>query len=136
MVSDFADMGVQGTTNPNGRPSGEYHSVDAVINKPIIVTGFEPAVDTENGVRTLVRFVWNEGEAETAFFTSSKRLASVLSNPKIQFPFATIIKVVIVRSGMASFEFRSAKEAVSQEDVQNFSLYQLQKRGYMKQRNK
>ena len=134
-VSDFADMGLQGAANTSDLPSGEYHSIDAVINKPIIVTGCKLNMDTENGVRTLVRFVWNEGEAETAFFTSSKRLVRVLADPKIQFPFATIIKVIIVR-GMASFEFRSAREAVSQEDMQNLCMYQLQRRGYMKSRNK
>lgn len=135
-VNDFADMGLQGAYDTNNRPSGEYHSIDDVINKVIIVTGCDNDTDTENGKRTLVRFKWNEGEAETAFFTGSKRLVSVLSNPKIQFPFATIIKVIIVRGGMASFEFRSAREAVSQEDIQNFAMYQLQKRGYMKSRNK
>lgn len=134
-VSDFADMGLQGAQSTSNRPSGEYSSIDAVINQPIIVTGFEQDVDTENGKRTLVRFAWHEGEADTAFFTSSKRLLNVLTNPKITFPFATIIKVVIMRD-MASFEFRSAREAVSQIDIQNFSLYQLQKRGYMKSRNK
>lgn len=134
-VNDFANLGMQGAYDTSSRPSGEYHSIDNVINKPIIVTGCELDIDTENGKRTLVRFAWNEGEAETAFFTSSKRLVRVLSNPQIQFPFATIIKVIIVR-GMASFEFRSAREAVSQEDVQNLCMYQLQKRGYMKSRNK
>ena len=134
-VSDFADMGLQGAQSTSNRPSGEYSSIDAVINQPIIVTGFEQDVDTENGKRTLVRFAWHEGEADTDFFTSSKRLLKVLTNPKITFPFATIIKVVIMRD-MASFEFRSAREAVSQIDIQNFSLYQLQKRGYMKSRNK
>lgn len=132
-VSDFADMCLQGTPTASSRPSGDYHSIDAVINKPIIVTGFEQ-LDTENGKRTLVKFKWSEEEAETAFFTSSKRLAGVLTDPNIQFPFAAIIKVVMVRS-MASFEFRSAREAVSQADIQNFSMYQLQKRGYMKSRN-
>ncbi|MCM1223965.1 MAG: hypothetical protein NC548_56890 [Lachnospiraceae bacterium] len=135
MVNDFADLSLQGVPQNNGRPSGDYPSVDAVINKVIIVTGFS-LVDTENGQRVLVNFMWHEGEAETAFFTSSKRLLSVLRDPKIQFPFATIIKVIIVRAGMASFEFRSAKEAVSEQDVQNFTLYQLQKRSYLKNRNK
>lgn len=128
-------MGLQGAHESNGMPSGDYHSIDDVLNKPIIVTGFG-TVSTENGERTLVRFVWQEGESETAFFTSSKRLLGVLTNPKIVFPFATIIKVVLVRGGMAAFEFRSAKEAVSQEDLQNVCMYQLQKRGYMKSRNK
>lgn len=134
-VNDFADMSLQGTLSTSDMPSGEYSSIDMVINKPIIVTGCKLDMDTENGKRTLVRFAWNEGEAETAFFTSSKRLVRVLADPNIQFPFATIIKVVLAR-GMASFEFRSAREAISQEDIQNFSLYQLQKRGYMKSRNK
>lgn len=133
MVSDFADMGLQGAADSNSMPSGDYHSIDAVINKPIIVTGFIPDKETANGKRTLVRFTWQEGEAETAFFTSSKRLLKVLTNPQIQFPFATIIKVTIMR-GMASFDFRSAREAVNQEDTQNACLYQLQKRGYMKNR--
>ncbi|MCM1516019.1 MAG: hypothetical protein NC080_06340 [Paraprevotella sp.] len=136
MVCDFADMGLQGTQSPNGMPSGDYPSIDAVINKVIIVTGVVLDKDTDNGKRTLVRFVWHEGEAETAFYTGSKRLTNVLANPKIQFPFATIIKVVSVRAGMTSFEFRSAKEAVTEQDIQNFSFYQLQKRGYMKARNK
>ena len=134
-VSDFADMCLQGTPSTSDMLSGEYHSIDDVINKVIIVTGVKADMDTANGSRTLVRFTWREGEAETAFFTSSKRLCKVLTDPNIQFPFATIIKVVIVRD-MASFEFRSAREAVSQEDMQNLCMYQMQKRGYMKSRNK
>ncbi|MCM1022422.1 MAG: hypothetical protein NC403_09495, partial [Muribaculaceae bacterium] len=82
MVNDFADLSLQGVPQNNGRPSGDYPSVDAVINKVIIVTGFS-LVDTENGQRVLVNFMWHEGEAETAFFTSSKRLLSVLRDPKI-----------------------------------------------------
>lgn len=100
-VSDFADMSLQGTPSTSDMPTGEYHSIDDVINKVIIVTGCKTDMDTANGTRTLVRFAWREGEAETAFFTSSKRLCKVLTDPNIQFPFATIIKVVIVR-GMAS----------------------------------
>lgn len=67
-VNDFADMGLQGAYDTDSRPSGEYHSIDDVINKVIIVTGCDMDTDTENGKRTLVRFQWNEGEAETAFF--------------------------------------------------------------------
>lgn len=76
-VSDFGDFSLQGTPNASDMPTGEYHSIDDVINKVIIVTGCKTDIDTANGTRTLVRFTWHDGEAETAFFTSSKRLYKV-----------------------------------------------------------
>lgn len=35
---------------------------------------------------------------------------------------------------MAGFEFRSAKEVVSQEDMDALNMYLIKKRSYMKQR--
>lgn len=129
---DFGEFQLQGQSGKDSRPSGDYHSIDDVINVPIWVTGFEQDVETDNGLRTLVRFKYNFNEAETAFFTSSKKLQKALLNLQMRFPFSTIIKVVIIRD-MTGFEFRSAKEAVSNEDIDNFNLYVIKKRSYLKQ---
>lgn len=130
---DFGDFALQEGEH-GSRPSGDYWSIDKVINEVIIVTGFEE-VNTDNGVRTLVKFKWQQNEAETAFFTSSKKLTKTLQSPSIRFPFSTIVKVVLVRD-MAGFEFRSAKEAVSHEDEDNLNMYLIRKRSFMKQRNR
>lgn len=130
---DFADFSLQGESTGSTRPTGDYPSIDEVINKPIWCTGFCGGVDTDNGKRTLVKFKWELEGAETAFWTSSKKLLAVLQNPSIRFPLHTIIKVVFIRD-MAGFEFRSAKEVVSQEDVDALNMYLIKKRSYMKQR--
>lgn len=130
---DFADFSLQGESSSSTRPTGDYPSIDEVINKPIWCTGFPDSVETENGKRTVVKFKWELEGAETAFWTSSKKLLAVLRNPSIRFPFHTIIKVVFVRD-MAGFEFRSAKEVVSQEDTDALNMYLIKKRSYMKQR--
>lgn len=130
---DFADFSLQGESSSSDRPTGDYPSIDEVINKPIWCTGFSHGVETENGKRTVIKFKWELEEAETAFWTSSKKLLKTLQNPKLRFPFHTIIKVVFIRD-MAGFEFRSAKEAVSQEDVDALNMYLIKKRSYMKQR--
>lgn len=129
---DFGELGLQ-EQQGNGRPAGDYHNIDQVINTAIWVTGVINDIDTDNGKRTLVKFKWDLQEAETAFFTSSKKLSSVLNNPKCKFPFHTIIKVVLVRD-MTGFEFRSAKEAISQEDENNLNLYLHHKRNFLKRR--
>lgn len=128
---DFGDLALQEGEH-SSRPSGDYPSIDSVINKVIFVTGFEE-LDTDNGKRTLIKFRWQQDGAETAFFTSSKKLTKALHNPNIRFPFSTIVKVVLVRD-MAGFEFRSAREAVSHEDEDNLNMYLIRKRSYMKQR--
>lgn len=130
---DFADFSLQGESASSARPTGDYPSIDEVINKPIWCTGFSDSVETENGKRTVVKFKWELEGAETAFWTSSKKLLAVLQNPNIRFPFHTIIKVVFVRE-MAGFEFRSAKEVVSQEDTDALNMYLIKKRSHMKQR--
>lgn len=130
---DFADFSLQGESASSTRPTGDYPSIDEVINKPIWCTGFPDSVETENGKRTLVKFKWELEGAETAFWTSSKKLLAVLKNPSIRFPFHTIIKVVFVRD-MAGFEFRSAREVVSQDDTDALNMYLIKKRSYMKQR--
>ena len=129
---DFGELNLQEQDSGSGRPSGDYSSIDQVINLPIWVTGYVD-VDTDNGARTLVKFKWQLEQAETAFFTSSKKLRAVLLNPKIKFPFSTIIKVVVIRD-MTGFEFRSAKEAISKEDESNLNMYLMRKRSYLKQR--
>lgn len=130
---DFGDLNLQEQGGSSNRPSGDYHSIDEVINQVIWVTGFIDGVETGNGLRTLVKFKWQLEGAETAFFTSSKKLLNTLRNQNIRFPFSTIVKVVLVRD-MAGFEFRSAKELVSNEDRDNLNLYLIRKRSYMKQR--
>jgi hypothetical protein len=128
---DFADFSLQGESAGTERPTGDYPSIDEVINKPIWCTGFTDSVETENGKRTVVKFKWELTGAETAFWTSSKKLLGTLRNPSIRFPFHTIIKVVFIRE-MAGFEFRSAKEAVSQDDTDALNMYLIKKRSYMK----
>ena len=130
---DYADLPLQGEAASSTMPSGDYPSIDEVINKPIWVTGYTNNVETANGNRCVVNFKWELEEAETAFFTSSKKLISVLTNAGIRFPFHTIIKVVFIRE-MASFVFRSSKEAISQEDMDSLNMYLIKKRSYLKQR--
>lgn len=84
---DFADLPLQGDGANPQKPSGDYPSIDAVINKPIWCTGFTEDVDTENGKRTLIRFKWDLGEAETAFWTSSKKTTCHCKTPKYPFSF-------------------------------------------------
>lgn len=126
---DFGDF-VQ--DEQKSRPSGDYHSIVEVINQVIYVTGWED-VDTENGQRTLIRFKWRPNGAETALFTSSKRLHSVLASPNVKFPFATIIKVVQNR-GMLGFDFRSSNEEISKQDEDTLNLLLMNKRSYVKSR--
>lgn len=128
---DFADFSLQGESESAERPTGDYPSIDEVINKVIWVTGYTDNVETENGGRTVVKFKWELGEAETAFWTSSKKLLKVLHNPNVRFPFCTIIKAVVIRE-FVGFEFRSSKEAISQEDTDALNLYLIKKRSYMK----
>lgn len=64
---DFADFSLQGESASSTRPTGDYPSIDEVINKPIGCTGF----------CTLVKFKWELEGAETAFWTSSKKLLAV-----------------------------------------------------------
>ena len=130
---DFADLPLQGDGANPQKPSGDYPSIDAVINKPIWCTGFTEDVDTENGKRTLIRFKWDLGEGERLFGRAVKKLLAIVKHPNIRFPFHTIIKVVLIRE-MAGFEFRSAKEAISQDDIDAYNLYLMKKRSYMKQR--
>lgn len=130
---DFGDLNLQEQGGDSNRPSGDYHSIDEVINQVIWVTGFIDGVETDNGVRTLVKFKWQLDGAETAFFTSSKKLLKTLLHQNIRFPFSTIVKVVLVRD-MTGFEFRSAKELVSNEDRDNLNMYLIHKHSYMKQR--
>lgn len=122
---DFADLSMQGEAASScAMPSGDYPSIDEVINKPIWVTG--------DG-RGLIKFRWERNSAETAFFTSSKKLMRVVTNAWARFPFHTIIKVTITRD-MCGFEFRSAKETVTDEDRQNLEYYRIKKKSYLKQR--
>lgn len=64
---DFADFSLQGESASSARPTGDYPSIDEVINKPIWCTGFSHGVETENGKRTLVKFKWELEGAETHF---------------------------------------------------------------------
>ena len=133
-VFDFADLSLTGeAANSSDAPTGDYPSIDEVINKPIFVTGYV-VKDTEAGDGGyIVKFKWALNEAETAFFTHSKKLTKVLTNEGTRFPFQTIIKVTIVRD-MCVFEFRSAREAVTQQDIENFEIYKIRKRSFVKQR--
>lgn len=67
------------------------------------------------------------------FLHPQKKLIGTLTNAGIRFPFHAIIKVVFIRD-MAGFEFRSAKEAISQDDIDSLNMYLIRKRSYMKQR--
>lgn len=53
---DFGDLNLQEQGSDASRPSGDYHSIDEVINQVIWVTGFVDGVETDNGMRTLVKF--------------------------------------------------------------------------------
>lgn len=131
---DFADLSMQGEAASScAMPSGDYPSIDEVINKPIWVTGFSQLDTVAGDGRGLIKFRWERNSAETAFFTSSKKLMRVVTNAGARFPFYTIIKVTITRD-MCGFEFRSAKETVTDEDRQNLEYYRIKKKSYLKQR--
>ena len=89
---DFADLSMQGEAASScAMPSGDYPSIDEVINKPIWVTGFSQLDTVAGDGRGLIKFRWERNSAETAFFTSSKKLMRVVTNAGARFPFHTII---------------------------------------------
>ena len=102
----------------------EYSSVDALINEVMVFTGVKTDVQTENGTRTLIAF--GEGDGRSAFFTESKRLKDVVCDPKRQFPFRAIIKVVRFGNN-TGFKFFSPKSPITQQDKDNFDYYKRNK---------
>lgn len=102
----------------------EYSSVDALINEVMVFTGVKTDVQTENGTRTLIAF--GEGDSRSAFFTESKRLKDVVCDPKRQFPFRAIIKVVRFGNN-TGFKFFSPKSPITQQDKDNFEYYKRNK---------
>lgn len=133
---DFGDFAPQREEASNQRPTGDYSPIDDVINKPIWVTGYATGVQTHGGTdkSNLIKFKWELDEAETAFWTRSRKLIEMVQDPAIRFPFRTIIKVVLIRE-LCGFEYRSAKEAVSKEDEAAYNMYLVRKRGYMRGRH-
>lgn len=122
-VVDFED-GVEVSTGGDELFDCEYSSVDCLINEVIVFTGVKSDVQTENGTRTLVAF--GEGAARSAFFTESKRLKDVVSNPERSFPFRAIIKVVRFGNN-TGFKFFSPNSPISQVDRDNFEFYKRNK---------
>ena len=109
----------------------DYSSVDDVINQVIVFTGATER-ETENGLRTLIAFQKDDG-TRTAFWTDSRKLKEVVNNPQRTYPFRSIIKVVKLGE-MTGFRFFSPNSAVTQEDRDNFNLYQKSKFRYNKRR--
>jgi hypothetical protein len=122
-IVDFED-GVEVSTGGDELFDCEYSSVDCLINEIIVFTGVKSDVQTENGTRTLVAF--GEGAARSAFFTESKRLKDVVSNPERSFPFRAIIKVVRFGNN-TGFKFFSPNSPISQVDRDNFDFYKRNK---------
>lgn len=122
-IVDFED-GVEVSTGGDELFDCEYSSVDCLINEVIVFTGVKSDVQTENGTRTLVAF--GEGAARSAFFTESKRLKDVVSNPERSFPFRAIIKVVRFGNN-TGFKFFSPNSPISQVDRDNFEFYKRNK---------
>ena len=105
----------------------DYCSVDDVINQVLIYTGATER-DTENGKRTLVAFQRDDG-SRSAFWTDSRKLKEVVGNPDRSFPFRAVIKVVKM-GDMTGFRFFAPSSEVTQEDRDNFSIYQKSKYRY------
>lgn len=83
----FSDLGITITRDSFTDPK---ISINDVLNIEIKVLGFKKDVNTQNGMRHLIRI---EIENQTrVFFTSASQLIAVLSHEKVQFPFTTIIK--------------------------------------------
>ena len=82
---DFGDLNLQEHGTGGSRPSGDYYSIDSVINQVIYVTGWEE-VETDNGMRTLVKFKWQLNGAETAFFYQQQKAAQNPAKPQYPFP--------------------------------------------------
>lgn len=102
----------------------EYSPIDAVINQVTIFTGWRNQA-TENGDRVLVAF--GEGYGKSAFFTDSKKLREVFTNPNRHYPFRAIIKVVPY-GNMCGFRVCAPSAEITQDDKDNFSLYKRTKR--------
>ncbi len=101
----------------------EYTSIDAVINQVIVFTGWIER-QTENGMRTIIAY--GEGDNRSAFFTDSKKLKDVVSNPNRTFPFRAMIKVVSYGT-MYGFKFFAPDTPVTKEDQDNFDFYKRTK---------
>lgn len=118
MVVDF-----QENEDENSLFDCDYVSIDEVLNKVIVFTSATER-ETENGVRTLIAF--QDDEVKSAFYTSSKRLKDVFFNPKQEYPFRAIIKVV--RYGnMSGFKLCSPSYKITNEDLSNFTFYSKNK---------
>lgn len=119
MIEDFVDEAVP----TDDLFDCEYTAVDAVINEVIVFTGWTER-QTENGIRTLISY--GEGDNKSAFFTDSKKLKNVVSNPNRHFPFRAMIKVVSYGT-MYGFKFFSPESQVTKEDKENFEFYKRSK---------
>ncbi len=109
----------------------DYSSVDDVINQVLVFTGATER-ETENGKRTLIAYQRDDG-SRSAFWTDSRKLKDVVHNPQRSYPFRAIIKVVKLGE-MTGFRFFAPSSVVTQEDRDNFNLYQKSKYRYNKRR--
>lgn len=122
MITDFEE--------PTGHLSDEslfncdYCSIDDVINKVMVFTGVTER-ETENGLRTLIALEDGNGW-NSAFFSESKKLKSVVHDPERMWPFRAIIKVVRMKD-LTGFKFCAPSSGVTQDDIANFQFYQRNK---------
>lgn len=130
IARDFSELGVEQDTNSE-LFNCDYSSIDDVINKPAIFTAYQTDVATANGTRCLIAYTITEGNStiNSAFFTSSAKLISTITNPKVTLPFRGMIKLVAYGLNYG-FKFVSAKEEVTDIDMENFRKYKRNKFKY------
>lgn len=101
----------------------DYTPIDAVVNQVTVFTGCATRA-TENGDRLLIAY--GEGAAKSAFFTDSKKLKKIFADPKRNYPFRAVIKVVSY-GNMFGFNVFSPKTEITREDTENFEFYKRSK---------
>jgi len=97
MIS-FSDFGIE---LPQDDYTEDKISINDVVNSELVVLGFKPNIHTKNGDRHLVRIEVNE--KVRVMFTGGRRIIEVLENPKVKFPFTTIIKTQKIGDKRAYF---------------------------------
>lgn len=124
MIEDYVDF----EDTPSGIGSDEmfdceFSSIDEVINKPVIYTGFK-FMNTENGERLVVAY--SDGNTNSAFFTDSKGIRQKVTEPERKYPFRAIIKVVRFGDGYG-FKFFSPTSPITEQDNENYNYYKKYK---------
>ena len=102
-----------------------HQNIDTVINKVVVYLGARANSPTVNGLKTLIAFEL-DGK-KSAFYTDSKRLRMIATDPNRQYPFRSVIKVVRYGNYYIGIDFFAPTTPITQEDIENFNFYQRTK---------